>query len=110
MLSMSQFQVGGVTYPGQGSRAVLIPVGFPLIPIERTEPGLLRTLADALDRRMGLRPIMSGSGGNKSGNFLAVTGDIEFLALLDPIEQLAEPVFRLEGADPGHVVSGLKLA
>jgi hypothetical protein len=84
---------------------VLIPVGFPLGPIEWSELGLLRTLADAPDRGMGLRPIRSGSGRDNADDLLAGTGDGDFLALFGPIEWLAELVFRLKGANLGHRAS-----
>jgi hypothetical protein len=47
--------------------------------------------------------------GHQARNLLAMTSDGDFFALLDPVEQLAEFVLRLEGAYLAHDDSLFKL-
>ena len=58
---------------------------------------------------MSLIPPPPRPSGNKSGDVFAAPRDCYFLALLDEIEQMAELVLCLEGADDRHV-SSLKLS
>ena len=61
---------------------------------------------------MSLLPPGPRPSGNNPGDVFAVTRDGDFLALLDEVEQMAELVLCLEGADDGHESSAswIKLA
>jgi hypothetical protein len=87
---------------GRGSPASFIAIGFPFGPVEVTEFQLLGTVTDALDRGAEFFPVDMPIRGNDARDFLAVTGDDQFLTVLDDIEQLAKLIFCLEGAEGFH--------
>jgi hypothetical protein len=62
---------------------ILVPVGFPFIPIEATEPVVLGALAHTPQRCTSLVAVAHGSSGHQPGDFLAVSRNRDLFALLD---------------------------
>src|ERR1700730_14442275 len=94
----------------QGSWATLIPVRFPLGPVEGAKLALLGALADSTQGGVRLLPASGGARGHQARDLLPMPGDYYPFALLDQVKQMAELVLRLEGADLAQSISLLKLA
>ena len=65
-------------------------------------PYSARTFLFARDRPAGFLAVEARFDGTEPGNGPAAPGDDDLLAMLDPVEQLTELAFRLEGADLAH--------
>jgi hypothetical protein len=70
-----------------------------------TKLALLRAGADTLEGSAGLVPFDVMPGRNKARDFLAVTGNRHFFAVLDQVEQVTEFVLRLESTEFMHAIS-----
>src|ERR1700730_4966587 len=85
-----------------GSRPAVVTVGFPLSPLEGTELQLLRALPDAPYGGPRLVAVEGLRWRHQARHRFAVSRNDDLLTALDQVEQLAELVLRLEGADLSH--------
>ena len=83
----------------QGSPA---PIADKIFDLESAKCDALAHLADLLRRGTGLGAINVRGRRNELRHGLAAARDDDLLAGFDPIEQLAQSVFRLEGTDFSH--------
>jgi hypothetical protein len=88
----------------------LIPVRFPLGPVERAKLALLGALADSTQGGVRLLPASGGARWHQTRDLLPMPSDYYLFALLDQVKQMAELILRLEGADLAQLISFLKLA
>jgi len=88
----------------------LIPVRFPLGPVEGAKLALLGALADSTQGGVRLLPASGGARWHQARDLLPMPGDYYLFALLDQVKQMAELVLRLEGADLAQSIFLLKLA
>jgi hypothetical protein len=73
-----------------------------MLDAQPSEPDTSAHLANALRGLTRLRAAETCFGWHEAGDCLAVPYNDHFFALLDQIEQLAKPIFRLEGTDLLH--------
>jgi len=85
-----------MTDQGPGSLSTLVDQ---FLDAKSREPDTPAHLANVLCCLARFRAAEACSGWHKAGNRLSVSSNQHLFSLLDQIEQLAEPVFRVECAD-----------
>jgi hypothetical protein len=93
------------SYAGDAARSIP-EVGAALVDqVLEVDAAECHAAAPGADSGCGFAGAVAVEGGvrrDHAGDHLAAAGDGHLLASFDPVEQLAEPGFRLEGADFPH--------
>jgi hypothetical protein len=89
-------------YQAPDSWPSFIAEGLPFGPIKAAELQLLRALSDAKQCRTSLFSIEAKVGRYESRYCLIMAGNNNFLASLDEVEQLNQPVLCLKSIDCAH--------